>query len=92
MDECKTLYFAGQDSTASLLAWTILLLALHTDWQDEARKEVLQVFGKQNQPNHDGIAKLKTVRILNSSASISVNLFFLTNDLGCFRAVEYDHQ
>ncbi|PRQ40570.1 putative cytochrome P450 [Rosa chinensis] len=68
IDECKTLYFAGQDSTASLLAWTILLLALHTDWQDEARKEVLQVFGKQNRPNHDGIAKLKTLSmIINES-------------------------
>ncbi|XP_004297207.1 PREDICTED: cytochrome P450 734A1-like [Fragaria vesca subsp. vesca] len=68
IDECKTLYFAGQDSTASLLAWTILLLALHTDWQDEAQKEVLQVFGKQNQPNHDGIAKLKTLSmIINES-------------------------
>ncbi|KAL6187831.1 hypothetical protein ACLB2K_039226 [Fragaria x ananassa] len=68
IDECKTLYFAGQESTASLLAWTILLLALHTDWQDKARKEVLQVFGKQNQPNHDGIAKLKTLSmIINES-------------------------
>lgn len=61
IDECKTLYFAGQDTTASLLNWTILLLAIHTDWQDQARKEVMQIFGKQNRPNHEGISKLKTV-------------------------------
>lgn len=62
VDECKTFYFGGQETTSSSLAWTVFLLALHTDWQEEARKEVIQVFGKQN-PNLDGIGKLKTVRI-----------------------------
>ncbi|KAK9934973.1 hypothetical protein M0R45_022092 [Rubus argutus] len=67
VDECKTFYFAGQETTNSLLAWTVFLLALHTDWQEEARKEVLQLFGKQT-PNPDGIAKLKTMgMIINES-------------------------
>ena len=44
VDECKTFYFAGQETTNSLLAWTVLLLAIHTDWQEEARKEVLNLF------------------------------------------------
>nr|XP_028951966.1 cytochrome P450 CYP749A22-like [Malus domestica] len=67
VDECKTFYFAGQETTNSLLAWTVFLLALHTDWQDEARQEVLQLFGKQT-PNPDGIAKLKTMSmIINES-------------------------
>ncbi|KAL6294891.1 hypothetical protein ACE6H2_003033 [Prunus campanulata] len=54
VDECKTFYFAGQETTNGLLAWIIFLLALHTDWQEEARKEVLKLFGKQN-PTHDDI-------------------------------------
>jgi PHYB activation tagged suppressor 1 len=62
VDECKTFYFAGQETTNTLLAWTIFLLALHPDWQEEARKEVLQLFGKRSTPNSDGLAKLKTVR------------------------------
>lgn len=67
VDECKTFYFAGQETTNSLLAWTVFLLALHTDWQEEARKEVLQLFGKQT-PTPDGIAKLKTMgMIINES-------------------------
>ncbi|BBG94354.1 cytochrome P450, family 72, subfamily A, polypeptide 9 [Prunus dulcis] len=67
VDECKTFYFAGQETTNSLLAWTIFLLALDTDWQEEARKEVLQLFGKEN-PNPDGLNKLKTMSmILNES-------------------------
>ena len=61
VDECKTFYFAGQETTNSLLAWTVLLLSIHIEWQEEARKEVLSLFGKQN-PNSEGIAKLKIVR------------------------------
>ena len=62
VDECKTFYIAGQETTSTLLAWTIFLLAIHTDWQEKARKEVLNLFGQQN-PNPDGITKLKTVRM-----------------------------
>ncbi|PRQ40598.1 putative cytochrome P450, EF-Hand 1, calcium-binding protein [Rosa chinensis] len=63
VDDCKTFYFAGQETTNTLLCWTVLLLALHIDWQEEARKEVLQLFGKQN-PNPDGISKLKTMNMI----------------------------
>ncbi|GMJ03743.1 PHYB ACTIVATION TAGGED SUPPRESSOR 1 [Hibiscus trionum] len=63
VDECKTFYFAGQETTNSLLAWTVLVLAIHTDWQDKARKEVVEVFGDQN-PHHEGISKLKTMNMI----------------------------
>ncbi|KHG30791.1 Cytochrome P450 protein [Gossypium arboreum] len=43
VDECKTFYFAGQETTNSLLAWITLLLAIHTDWQDKARAEVTMI-------------------------------------------------
>ncbi|KAB2047658.1 hypothetical protein ES319_A13G063200v1 [Gossypium barbadense] len=61
--ECKTFYFAGQETTNSLLAWTTLLLAIYTDWQDKARAEVIEIFGNQN-PNPEGIAKLKTMTMI----------------------------
>ncbi|KAI3452928.1 hypothetical protein Pfo_009591 [Paulownia fortunei] len=63
IDECKTFYFAGQESTYSLLSWSVLLLAIHTDWQEKARKEVLELFGQEN-PNSEGIARLKTVSMI----------------------------
>ncbi|XP_068331829.1 cytochrome P450 CYP749A22-like [Pyrus communis] len=67
IDECKTFYFAGQETTNIELAWIVFLLAVHTDWQEEARKEVLELFGKQN-PSPEGIAKLKTMSmIINES-------------------------
>nr|XP_048318900.1 cytochrome P450 CYP749A22-like [Ziziphus jujuba var. spinosa] len=58
VDECKTFYSAGQETTNSLLAWVVLLLAIHKDWQEELRNEVFNLFGKQN-PNPDNSAKLK---------------------------------
>ncbi|XP_040375368.1 cytochrome P450 CYP749A22-like isoform X2 [Rosa chinensis] len=67
IDQCKAMYFAGQETTNGLLVWTVFLLALHQDWQKEARKEVLHLFGKHN-PNFDGISRLKTMNmILNES-------------------------
>ncbi|PRQ39035.1 putative cytochrome P450 [Rosa chinensis] len=67
VEECKTFYFAGQETNNSLLVWTVFLLALHPEWQEEARKEVLQLFGKKT-PNPDGLAKLKTMSmIINES-------------------------
>ncbi|XP_021809138.1 cytochrome P450 CYP749A22-like [Prunus avium] len=67
VDDCKTFYMSGQETTTTLLSWTVLLLAVHTDWQEEARKEFIQLFGKQT-PHPDGIAKLKTMSmIINES-------------------------
>ncbi|XP_038713594.1 cytochrome P450 CYP749A22-like [Tripterygium wilfordii] len=63
IDECKTFYVAGQETTNSLLAWTIMILAIHTDWQNEARKEVLTIFGHEK-PSSDGIAKLKMMSMI----------------------------
>ncbi|KAK6922143.1 Cytochrome P450, partial [Dillenia turbinata] len=67
VDECKTFNFAGHETTTSLLAWTVLLLAIRDDRQEKARKEVLEIFGQQV-PNSDGIARLKTMNmIINES-------------------------
>uniref|UniRef100_A0A5B6ZL61 Cytochrome P450 CYP749A22-like n=1 Tax=Davidia involucrata TaxID=16924 RepID=A0A5B6ZL61_DAVIN len=67
VDECKTFYFAGHETTSTLLSWTILLLAIHTDWQEKVRQEVLKLFGQQH-PNSEGIGRLKTMNmIINES-------------------------
>ncbi|XP_038723891.1 cytochrome P450 CYP749A22-like isoform X2 [Tripterygium wilfordii] len=63
IDECKGMYVAGQETTTNLLSWTIMLLAIHTDWQEEARKEVQDIFGQQI-PNPDGISKLKIMGMI----------------------------
>ncbi|XVF43277.1 hypothetical protein PTKIN_Ptkin02bG0027500 [Pterospermum kingtungense] len=63
VDECKTFYFAGQETTNSLLAWAVLLLAIHQDWQEKARQEVIKVFGNRN-PHSEGIGRLKIMTMI----------------------------
>ncbi|KAK4479838.1 hypothetical protein RD792_015380 [Penstemon davidsonii] len=63
IDECKIFYFAGQETTYSLLSWAVLLLAIHTDWQEKARTEVLELFGEEK-PNSEGISRLKIVNMI----------------------------
>ncbi|KAI3744170.1 hypothetical protein L1987_57246 [Smallanthus sonchifolius] len=63
VDECKTFYFAGHETTASLLGWTVYLLATHHEWQERAREEVLEVFGNAN-PNQYSITRLNTINMI----------------------------
>ncbi|XP_023541578.1 cytochrome P450 CYP749A22-like [Cucurbita pepo subsp. pepo] len=63
VDECKTFYFAGHESTNALLAWTTFLLALHKEWQEEARKEVFKVLGDKN-PTMESLPKLRTMSMI----------------------------
>ncbi|KAL0538827.1 hypothetical protein IC582_022986 [Cucumis melo] len=63
VDECKTFYFAGHETTNVLLAWTMLLLALHKEWQEKARNEVFDVFG-HNHPTLEGLPKLKAMAMI----------------------------
>ncbi|CAN6207350.1 unnamed protein product [Urochloa humidicola] len=69
LEECKTFFFAGKQTTTNLLTWATVLLAMHPDWQDRARREVLAVCGGAAElPSKDHLPKLKTLgMILNET-------------------------
>ncbi|KAE8794755.1 hypothetical protein D1007_30477 [Hordeum vulgare] len=61
VEECKTFFFAGKQTTTNLLTWATVLLAMHPEWQERARREVLDVCGSDD-PSKEHLPKLKTVR------------------------------
>ncbi|KAL8522329.1 hypothetical protein ACS0TY_012466 [Phlomoides rotata] len=68
VEECKTIFFAGTHTTSSLMTWTTVLLAMHPQWQEQARDEVLRVCGARDLPSKDDIANLKLLgMIINES-------------------------
>jgi PHYB activation tagged suppressor 1 len=67
LEECKTFFFAGKQTTTNLLTWAAVLLAMHPDWQKRARREVLDVCGADELPSKEHLPKLKTVSPSHSS-------------------------
>ncbi|KAK4492766.1 hypothetical protein RD792_000086 [Penstemon davidsonii] len=61
VDECKTFFFGGHETTALALTWTLLLLAVHPEWQKELREEIEEVIGDGRLANIDVtmLARLK---------------------------------
>ncbi|XP_044468992.1 cytokinin hydroxylase-like [Mangifera indica] len=71
MDECKTFFFAGHETTALLLTWTVMLLASNPSWQEKIRAEVKQVCNGGT-PSADHLSKLT---LLNMVINESLRLY-----------------
>lgn len=64
VEECKSFFFAGKHTTSNLLTWTSILLAMHPQWQQLAREEVLRVCGARDIPTKDDVSNLKTLTMI----------------------------
>lgn len=79
VDNCKSIYFAGHESTAVAASWCMMLLALHPEWQARIRTELAQVC-PDGLPDANSLPQLKTVQVL---ASICMFIIILL-DVGYF--------
>ena len=61
IDECKTFFFAGQETSLHMLNWTMFLLGTHPEWQQRLREEVLRECG--GVPTYDTLSRLRLVNL-----------------------------
>ncbi|KAH7299614.1 hypothetical protein KP509_24G020700 [Ceratopteris richardii] len=64
IDECKTFFFAGHETTASLITFMFLLLATHPEWQERLREEVLEACRDKRIPTADSLNNMKLVNMV----------------------------
>lgn len=67
VDECKTLLLAGQETTKLSLTWTLMLLALHPQWQHRLRSEVMEIT-RGDYPNTNMLSKMKFMTMAMNEA------------------------
>ena len=84
VEECKSFFFAGKQTTSNLLTWTTVLLAMHPHWQALARDEVFRVCGARDTPTKDDVLKLKTVLPPPPHFVLFLSVCFLRNPLFAF--------
>ncbi len=57
----KAFFFGGFETTSTFITWTMLLLAEYLEWQDHARKEVLEVYGPTVEMDTSKLNQMKNV-------------------------------
>lgn len=61
---CKTIYFAGHETTAVTAIWCLMLLAKHPEWQERARCEALEVCRARSTLDVDALHQLKILTMV----------------------------
>ena len=62
--ECRTLFAAGYETSASVITWAMFLLASYPRWQEMVREEVVREYPAHQLPPVDTLGKLKLLNML----------------------------
>ncbi|XP_050370482.1 cytochrome P450 714C2-like [Argentina anserina] len=63
VDNCKNIYLAGYETTATAATWCLMLLASNPEWQERVRAEVLEVC-QGRIPDSDRLRKMKQLTMV----------------------------
>uniref|UniRef100_A0A7N0TPV0 Cytochrome P450 n=1 Tax=Kalanchoe fedtschenkoi TaxID=63787 RepID=A0A7N0TPV0_KALFE len=66
IDECKTFYVAGKETSGNFMSWALLCLAMHPEWQIKAREEVTRVLKNNKAPTAEDLNELKTIMLITN--------------------------
>ena len=61
IDNCKSIYFAGFETTAIVASWCLMLLASNPEWQHRVREEVVGIC-RRKPLDFDSLRHMKQVR------------------------------
>ncbi|KAK7340093.1 hypothetical protein VNO77_20787 [Canavalia gladiata] len=75
LDICKNIYFAGSESSAIAVTWTLLLLALHPEWQQRVRSEIMDTYGNIFPHSFQDMDKLRKLKALTMVIHESLRLY-----------------
>ncbi|KAJ4832521.1 hypothetical protein Tsubulata_000077 [Turnera subulata] len=75
VDNCKNIYFAGSETTSATASWGLMLLALHPEWQERVRAEIVEICGDQLHRNLLDLDKLRQLRTLTMVLQETLRLY-----------------
>ncbi|XP_072976664.1 cytochrome P450 714B3-like [Typha angustifolia] len=64
VDNCKSIYFAGHETTAVTATWSLMLLGLHPEWQARVREEVVDLTAGGRPPDARSLHKMKALTMV----------------------------
>ncbi|KAG4925416.1 hypothetical protein JHK87_050956 [Glycine soja] len=75
VDICKNMYFAGSESTALAITWTLFLFALHPEWQQLVRSEIMETYGNMLPHSFRDMDRLRNLKALTMVIQESLRLY-----------------
>ncbi|XP_058761437.1 cytochrome P450 714A2-like [Vicia villosa] len=75
IDICKSIYFAGSESTAISVVWALYLLSVYPEWQQRIRDEISEIFGDDVPPSFTDMSKLQKMKTLTMVVLESMRIY-----------------